>query len=56
MGINLIFNSFKNKVNVKDTKKLYKHFNKINNIHWPKFFDSFKKDYNYSFDKKFLKK
>ncbi len=56
MGINLIFNSFKNKVNVKDTKKLYKHFNKINNIHWPKFFDSFKKDYNYSFDKKLLKK
>ena len=56
MRNNLIFNSFKNKVNVKDTKKLYKHFNKINNIHWPKFFDSFKKDYNYSFDKKFLKK
>ena len=32
------------------------YLKKINNLEWPEFFKTYKKNYNYSYDKKFIKK
>ncbi len=56
MGANIILKNFSNKVKVSDKKKLLEHVAKINSLESPKFFRSYKKNYKYSFNKKFIQK
>ncbi len=56
MGINLNFKNFGVKVNYKEKKNLLKHANKIKNFISPEFLKSFKNDYKYSYNRKFIKK
>ena len=56
MDKSLILKSFKNKVNLKEKNKLLNYIKKINNLDKPKFFLSYKKDYRYSYNQKFVKK
>jgi|TARA_B100000929_G_C15509537_1_gene419847 glucose-6-phosphate isomerase len=56
MDANLIIKNFNSKLKLKDQKKLSDYLKKINNLEWPKFFKSYKKNYNYSYDKKFIQK
>ena len=56
MGINLNFKNFKSKVNYKKKIELLKHVNNIKNFISPEFLKSFKKDYKYSYSRKFIKK
>ena len=56
MDSNLIIKNFNSKLKLKDQKKLLDYLKKINNLEWPEFFKSYKKNYNYSYDKKFIKK
>ena len=56
MDSNLIIKKFDTKLKLKDQKKLLDYLKKINNLEWPEFFKTYKKNYNYSYDKKFIKK
>tara|TARA_B100001250_G_scaffold409560_1_gene434127 strand:+ start:409 stop:693 length:285 start_codon:yes stop_codon:yes gene_type:complete len=56
MGINFNFKNFRGKVNIKEKKKLLKQVNKIKNLISPEFLKSFKNDYKYSYNRKFIKK
>ena len=56
MDSNLIIKKFDSKLKLKDQKKLLDYLKKINNLEWPEFFKTYKKNYNYSYDKKFVKK
>tara|TARA_Y100000590_G_scaffold188214_1_gene214509 strand:+ start:2477 stop:3637 length:1161 start_codon:yes stop_codon:yes gene_type:complete len=56
MGSNLILKNFNYKTKLKKQKNLFKYFKKINNLEWPDFLKSFKKNYKYSYDKKIIKK
>ena len=56
MGVNLDLKDFNNQLNLKDKKKLSKFLFRINFLEWPKFLKSFKKNYNYSFNKKLISK
>ncbi len=56
MDKSLILKNFKNKINLKEKKKLLNYIKKINNLDKPKFFLSYKKYYRYSYNQKFVKK
>jgi len=56
MAENLNFTGFNCKIKSKDKKKLLLQLKKINKINWPPFLISFKKKYQYSFDRKLIKK
>ena len=56
MGKNFIFNNFNSKINFKEKKKLYHYLKKIKKGNGPKFFESFKKNYKYSYNNKFIQK
>ena len=45
MERDIIFKSFQETINLKKKKKLTKFLNKIKILKWPKFFESFKKNY-----------
>ena len=55
MDENLILRSFNTKIKSKDKKKLSNYLGKINNLGWPKFIQSYKKNYSYSFSKNLIK-
>ncbi len=56
MSENLIFKNFNSSLKLNNKRKLLQYFNKINNLVWPEFLKSFKKNYEYSYSKKFIKK
>ncbi len=56
MERDIIFKSFQETINLKKKKKLTQYLNKIKILKWPKFFESFKKNYQYSYNKNFIKK
>ena len=56
MGKNFIFNNFNSKINFKEKKKLSHYLKKIKKGNGPKFFESFKKNYKYSYNNKFIQK
>ncbi len=56
MSSNIIINNFTNKIPNKNKKKLLNYLKKIDSLEWPKFLQSFKKNYNYNYDKKFINK
>ena len=56
MDSNIFFKNFKTRIKLNDKKKLIKYLKKINSQNWPKFLDSYKKNYVYGYDKKFIKK
>ncbi len=53
---NLIFKNFSYRKNANEKKKLLNYLKKINNIQWPQFLSSYKKNYKYSYNKKLIKK
>ena len=56
MDANLIIQNFNNKIKNSDQKKLLQYLKKINKLEWPKFLKSFKNNYKYSYNKKFINK
>ena len=56
MRSNLIINNFKLKIKPNRKKKLLKYLNYINISEWPNFIKSFKKNYNYSYNKEIINK
>ena len=56
MRSNLIINNFKFKIKPNRKKKLLKYLNNINSLEWPNFIKSFKKNYNYSYNKEIINK
>ena len=56
MERDIIFKSFQETINLKKKKKLTQYLNKIKILKWPKFFESFKKNYQYSYNKNLIKK
>ena len=56
MERDIIFKSFQETINLKEKKKLTQYLNKIKILQWPKFFESFKKNYQYSYNKNLIKK
>ena len=56
MERDIIFKSFQETINLKKKKKLTQYLNKIKILQWPKFFESFKKNYQYSYNKNLIKK
>ena len=56
MSSNIIIKNFRNKTKNQDHKKLLSYLNKINSLEWPKFLQSYKKNYKYTFDKKLINK
>ncbi len=56
MRSNITLKNFENKIKLSEKKKLLNFLNKINNLQWPGFLRSYKKNYIYSYDKKFLNK
>ena len=56
MRSNLIINNFKLKIKPNRKKKLLKYLNYINSSEWPNFIKSFKKNYNYSYNKEIINK
>ena len=56
MDSNIFLKNFNTKNKLKNKKKLIKYLKKINSQNWPKFLDSYKKNYVYGYDKKFIKK
>ena len=56
MRSGIIFKNFKAKINLKEKKKLLQYLRNINYTREPRFFESFKKNYKYSYDKNFIKK
>ncbi len=56
MRSSIIFKNFKAKINLKEKKKLLQYLRNINYTREPRFFESFKKNYKYSYDKNFIKK
>ncbi len=56
MRSNLIINNFKFKIKPNRKKKLLKYLNYINSSEWPNFIKSFKKNYNYSYNKEIINK
>ena len=55
MDANLILRNFNIRIKSKDKKKLSNYLDKINNLGWPKFIQSYKKNYSYSFSKNLIK-
>ena len=56
MKTNFLFKNFNNKINEKGKKKLLKNLKEIDQNNFPKFFQSFKKNYNYSYKRNIIKK
>ena len=56
MGKNFIFNNFNSRINLKEKNKLSHYLKKIKKGNGPKFFESFKKNYKYSYNNKFIQK
>ena len=56
MSSDIILKNFEGKINLKEKKKLLQHLRNINYTNRPRFFESFKKNYKYSYDKNFIKK
>ena len=55
MEPNLIFKNYKVKKNLNGKIKLNNFLNKINNLQWPKFFNSYKNSYRYSYSENLIK-
>ena len=56
MDSSLILKNFNSRIKSDHQKKLKKYLKEISNNNWPKFLDSFKKNYHYDYKKNFLKK
>tara|TARA_B100001123_G_C15309338_1_gene1023801 strand:+ start:707 stop:1867 length:1161 start_codon:yes stop_codon:yes gene_type:complete len=56
MSKSIIFKNFKSRTNLKEKKKLSLYLKKIKDGSGPKFFESFKKNYKYSYDNNFIQK
>ena len=56
MDSSLILKNFNSRIKSDHQKKLKKYLKEINNNNWPKFLDSFKKNYHYDYKRNFLKK
>ncbi len=56
MGARLKIKNFENKIKINEKKRLLNYLQKINKSEWPNFLKSFKKKYNYSYDKNIIKK
>ena len=56
MKSNIIINNFQYKMKLNQKKKLLKYLKKIHILEWPQFLKSFKKNYQYSYDKKLINK
>ena len=56
MNKNFILRGFINKIKLNDKKKVFEHLYKINSTGLPLFFESFKKNYSYSYGKKIVSK
>tara|TARA_Y100001970_G_scaffold58400_1_gene74144 strand:- start:11102 stop:12262 length:1161 start_codon:yes stop_codon:yes gene_type:complete len=56
MNKNFILRGFINKIKINDKKKVFEHLYKINSTGSPPFFESFKKNYIYSYGKKIVSK
>ena len=56
MGENFIFKNYTKKINQKTKQRLKNKIKQINKSENYKFFDSFKSNYNYSFNSKSLRK
>ena len=52
----IIFKNLNHKIKTKEKKKLLNYIKKIHDLEWPKFLKSFKKNYQYSYDKKIINK
>ena len=56
MDKNITLVNFDQKIKFKDKTKLIKYLKKIDTEIWPKFLISFKKNYKYSYNQKFINK
>ena len=56
MEQNFNLRNFTTKIKSKKKKKINQYLKKIIHSNWPKFFESFKKNYKYSYNEKFIKK
>ena len=56
MDSSLILKNFNSRIKSDHQKKLKKYLKEISNNNWPKFLDSFKKNYHYDYKRNFLKK
>ncbi len=56
MEQNFNLRNFTTKIKSKEKKKITQYLKKIIHSNWPKFFESFKKNYKYSYNEKFIKK
>ena len=56
MDSSLILKNFNRRIKSDHQRKLKKYLKEISNNNWPKFLESFKKNYHYDYKKNFLKK
>ena len=56
MGWDINLRNFESKIKSKEKINLYKYLKKIKFLNWPRFIDSFKSSYKYSYNKKLILK
>ena len=54
MGWDINLRNFESKIKSKEKINLYKYLKKIKFLNWPRFIDSFKSSYKYSYNKKLI--